>query len=78
MTNVVNIKRQHKHVAKAIKLVYDYTLGAIRNEVDRIDTEYDTAIKLLAKIAAFSEAPTEFIADMNADLKDMINSINKD
>ena len=78
MTNVINIKRQHKHVAKAMKLVYDYTLGAISNEVDRIDTEYDTAIKLLARIGSGYEDPTEFIADMNADLKDMINSFNKD
>lgn len=80
MSNVVNIKpkpRLCKHVGKALESVYNYTLAAIPNEQDRIDTEYDTAIKLLARISHTLEDPTEFIADMNVHLRENINSFNE-
>lgn len=81
MTNVININprpRLCKHVGNAMGVVYDYILAAIPVEQDRIDTEYDTAIKLLARISHTLDDPTEFIADMNAHLKENIDSFNKE
>ena len=79
MTNVISIKmkpRLCKHVSKAMNAVYSYTLGAIADEQDRVDTEYDAAVKILARLGHQLEDPTEFIADMNAHLRETINSIN--
>lgn len=76
MDNVVNIKRQHKHVGKALEVIYGYTTTAIHDEEYRTDVEYDVAIKLLARFAHQLEDPTEFIADMNAHLIETINSVN--
>jgi hypothetical protein len=77
--NVVNFKlkpRLCKHVGKAMGAVYNYTLATIPDEQDRIDTEYDTAIKLLARLGHTLEDPTEFIADMNSHLRESMDSFN--
>ena len=79
MTNVINIKpkpRLCRHVSKAMGAVYAYTLAAISDEQDRVDTEYDAAVKILARLGHQLADPTEFIADMNAHLRENINSIN--
>lgn len=79
MSNVISLKpkpRLCKHVGAAMGAVYNYTMAAIPDEQDRIDTEYDTAIKLLARIGHQLEDPTEFIADMNGHLRESMNSFN--
>ena len=76
MGDIVSIGQEHRHTARVLELVYNYIDERFGNSTYGINTEYDVAIKLLARISYNDPELKDFTGKVERDINEMIISFS--